>query len=47
METHQALLSSFDFDVNHIFSMISNNGEYITGEDVKAFVSDCGKDISV
>lgn len=34
MDSHQALLSSFDFDAAHIFSLISSNGEYITGEDI-------------
>lgn len=44
---HQTLLSSFDFDANQIFSIISSNGEFITGEDVIAFVADCGKELSI
>ncbi len=47
MEVHQTLLSSFDFDANQIFSIISSNGEFITGEDVIAFVADCGKELSI
>ncbi len=44
---HQALVSSFDFDANHIFSILSSNGEVITGEDLVAFVTDCGKELSI
>jgi Ca2+-binding EF-hand superfamily protein len=47
MDLHQALLSSFDFDANHIFSILSSNGEVITGEDLVAFMVDCGKELSI
>jgi len=39
-ETNQALLSSFDFDAAGIFRMISSNGEFVTGEDIQAFMSE-------
>ena len=46
MDFHQVLLSSFDFDADSIFQMLSSNGNFITGEDVIAFVRDCGKEFS-
>ena len=46
MELHQALLSSFDFDADGIFQMISSNGNFINGDDLIAFVGDCGKELS-
>ena len=46
MELHQALLSSFDFDADSIFQMISSNGNFINGDDLIAFVGDCGKELS-
>ncbi len=47
MDVHQALLSSFDFDANHIFTIISTNEEFVTGEDLVAFVTDCGQELSI
>ena len=46
MELHQALLSSFDFDLNAVFTLLSHSGEFITGEDLMAFVTDCGRELS-
>ncbi len=46
MELHQALLSSFDFDASHIFSLISSNGEAITGEDILQFIAGYQREIS-
>lgn len=46
MELHQALLSSFDFDADHIFSLISSNGEAITGEDILNFIAGYEREIS-
>lgn len=46
MELHQTLLSSFDFDAAHIFSIISSNGESITGEDIERFIAGFQREIS-
>ncbi len=46
MELHQALLSSFDFDADHIFSLISSNGEAISGEDILNFIAGYEREIS-
>jgi Ca2+-binding EF-hand superfamily protein len=46
MELHQTLISSFDFDANQIFKLLSNNGEFVTGEDLLAFFAESGREIS-
>lgn len=46
MELHQALLSSFDFDASHIFSLISTNGEAISGEDILNFIGGYQREVS-
>jgi hypothetical protein len=46
MELHGTLLSSFDFDADQIFAMISGNGEFITGEDLLGFVGEFGREMS-
>lgn len=46
LDLQQALLSSFDFDASQIFSLISSNGEVITGEDFIAFITGFDREIS-
>jgi hypothetical protein len=46
LELNQALLSSFDFDAAGIFRMISSNGEFVTGEDIQAFMTENTREIS-
>lgn len=45
-DIHQTLLSSFDFDAQHIFRTISNNGDFITGEDVISYITEFGREIT-
>lgn len=46
LEIQQTLLSSFDFDAGQIFTLISSNGEVITGEDMIAFITGFDREIS-
>lgn len=46
LDLQQALLSSFDFDAAQIFTIISSNGEVITGEDFIAFITGFDREIS-
>ena len=46
MQLHQALLSSFDFDAAQIFTLLSSNGEAITGQDLLAFLADNNRELS-
>ena len=47
LDLQQALLSSFDFDAAQIFTLISSNGEVITGEDFIAFITGFDREISI